>query len=90
MLAVDAGRSGRGIAQELVRVCLENGRRKGYGRAVTEATGKISQQVFRKNAFAECFSVFYQQFLYEGAPVFASITEHERAILMEREFDGES
>jgi GNAT superfamily N-acetyltransferase len=84
MLGVDGQFAGHGIAGGLVQACLHNGRRKGYRMAATEATGTISQHVFRKNGFADCFSVKYREFLYENKAVFASIREHERAILMVR------
>ncbi len=84
MLAVNAQFAGQGIAQELVKTCIDNGSRKGYRTALTEATGKISQHVFRKTGFADRFSVFYRDFLYENKAVFGSIKEHEKAILMDR------
>jgi ribosomal protein S18 acetylase RimI-like enzyme len=84
MLAVDRRSAGQGIGQGMVQTCLENGLRKGYRAAVTEATGKISQHIFRKNGFAERFSVAYRTFTYENRAVFASIQDHERAILMDR------
>jgi len=86
MLGVDRGFTGRGIAQEMVAACLANGVRKGYRGAMTEATGEISQRVFRKQGFAERYSVAYRDFKYEGKAVFASIEKHERAILMEKSF----
>jgi ribosomal protein S18 acetylase RimI-like enzyme len=84
MLGVDAQFAGRGIAQGLVQACIDNGRRKGYRTALTEATGRVSQHIFRKNGFTERCSVTYRDFVYENATVFASIREHEKAILMER------
>ena len=84
MLGVDRHFAGQGIAQGLVRVCLDNGLRLGYRSAVTEATGKVSQHIFRKNPFADRFSVPYRTFLYEDRTVFASIQDHQKAILMER------
>jgi GNAT superfamily N-acetyltransferase len=84
MLAVDGQFAGRGIGQELIRRCIENGYRKGYQKALTEATGKISQHIFRKNGFMQRFSVPYGSFLYENRPVFASIQGHEGAMLMDK------
>jgi GNAT superfamily N-acetyltransferase len=84
MLAVDREFAGRGIAQGLVKACLDNGIRKGYRMAVTEATGIVSQRVFRKNGFVDRFSVSYEEFTFEGSRVFSSIQGHERAILMDR------
>ena len=84
MLGVDAQFAGRGIAQGLVEACIDNGRRKGYRTALTEATGRVSQHIFRKNGFADRFSVSYRDFVYENKTVFATIREHDAAILMER------
>ncbi len=84
MLAVDARYAGRGIAKQLVSACLENARVKRYKHAVTEATGAISQRVFRQLGFTEQVRAAYQEYQYEGRAVFASIREHEVAILMDR------
>ncbi len=84
MLAVDSRFAGQGIAQGLVETCMEYGRRKGYRHAVTEATGVVSQRVFRKLAFEERFRVSYRDYRYQGRAVFASIVGHEGAALMER------
>ena len=84
MLAVDPRYAGRGIAKQLVSACLENGRAKGYKYAVTEATGTISQRVFRQLGFREQVRASYQEYRYQGRAVFASIRDHEAAILMDR------
>src|SRR5215472_6850045 len=87
MLAVDGQFAGRGIGQELIKACIENGCRRGYGTALTEATGKISQHIFRKNGFIQRFSVPYRSFMYENRPVFASIQGQEGAMLMDRSIE---
>lgn len=84
MLGVDERFAGRGIAQELVSACISNGYRKGFQHAVTEATGVISQHVFRKLGFAERLRISYQDYQYKGQPVFASIRRHDATILMDR------
>ena len=84
MLGVDGRFAGCGIAKAMVAACLENGMQKGYRTAITEATGKVSQQVFRKNGFVERFTVSYRDFRYEGKPVFSDIREHDGAMLMEK------
>jgi ribosomal protein S18 acetylase RimI-like enzyme len=84
MLGVDPRFGGRGIAQQLVAACLSNGREKGFTHAVTEATGVVSQHIFRKLGFTERLRVPYQDYRYEGRPVFASIREHDATILMDR------
>ena len=84
MLAVDGRLAGRGIGQGLVRSCLENAATRGYRRAVTEATGMVSQHLFRKMGFQERSRISYQEFRYEEQAVFASIASHVGAQLMDR------
>ena len=84
MLAVDVRFAGQGIGQGLIKACIDNGVRKGYRTGITEATGKVSQHIFRKNGFADRFRVSYRSFVYENRAVFAAIREHEGAILMDR------
>ena len=84
MLGVDADAARRGVAQQLVAACLANGRRKGYTHAITEATGVVSQHVFRKLGFTERLRAPYQEYRYEGAAVFAGIRDHAATILMDR------
>jgi len=84
MLGVDNQFAGRGVGQGLVQACVEHGSRKGYQAALTEATGRVSQHIFRKNGFVDRFRVSYREYLYEDKAVFASISGHDAAILMER------
>lgn len=87
MLAVDPRFAGQGIAHRLVQYCLENGRRKGYRLAVTEATGNVSQHVFSKLGFHERFRLLYREFRFEGKAVFSSIREHSGVVLMEKRLE---
>ncbi len=84
MLGVSHGSSGRGIARKLIETCVAHGKRRGYSTAVTEATGRISQHLFRKLGFEELFGASYQGFLFDGQPVFSSIAEPEGTLLMVR------
>ncbi len=85
MLAVDPRFTGQGIAQRLVETSLQIAKARGYRYAVTEATGLISQKVFRKLGFEERFRVSYAEYKYEGQHVFASIVAHGGTALMERQ-----
>ncbi|HEX6863326.1 MAG TPA: GNAT family N-acetyltransferase [Thermoanaerobaculia bacterium] len=87
LLGVARSFTGRQVAQRLVAACEENARRKGYRRAVTEASGSVSQHVFRKLGYAERSQISYQEYRYEGAPVFASIEGHSGMILMDKALD---
>lgn len=84
LLGVAERFTGQGIAQRLVATCLENGARRGYRSAVTEATSRTSQHVFRKLGFIERVRGSYQDHRFGGDAVFASIAEHGGPILMEK------
>ena len=85
LLGVSPQVAGRGVAHELVRVCLENGSRLGYRTAVTEATNKVSQHIFRKAGFSERAARSYKDHRFEGRAVFASIADQGGPILMEKQ-----
>ena len=88
LLGVARGHAGMGIAQQLVAACIANGRRKGYRLAVTEATNKTSQHVFRKHGFVERARRSYRDHQFEGRAFFTSIAEHEGPMLMEKDLAG--
>jgi GNAT superfamily N-acetyltransferase len=77
--------AGRGIGQQLVASCLENGARRGYRSTVTEATSSVSQHIFRKHGFVERVRQSYRDFRYQGEAVFASIEGHTGALLMDKD-----
>ena len=58
--------------------------RKGFQTAVTEATGAISQYIFRKYGFVDRLTISYKTFEYLGSRVFASIEGHMGTILMDK------
>lgn len=80
--------AGLGVAQTLVARCLENGRTKGDRLAVTEATNRVSQHVFRKLGFVERSKVSYGDYRRNGEAVFASIAEHGGPISMDRQLEN--
>ncbi|MGB9204797.1 MAG: GNAT family N-acetyltransferase [Terriglobales bacterium] len=84
LLGVSDRVAGRGVAHQLVMACLEHGRRKGYRVAVTEATNKVSQYIFRKQGFVARVQRSYEAHRFEGRQVFASIAEHGGPILMDK------
>ena len=84
LLGVAESSGGRGVAQQLVTRCIENGARKGYRVAVTEATNRVSQHIFRKLGFAERVRRSYLSHRFAGRAVFASIAEQGGPILMDR------
>jgi len=84
LLGVSNRVAGRGVAQQLVTACLEHGTRRGYRVAVTEATNKVSQHIFRKQGFAARVQRSYEAHHFDGRQVFASIAEHGGPILMDR------
>jgi ribosomal protein S18 acetylase RimI-like enzyme len=84
LLGVSERVAGRGVAQELVRECLDNGSQLGYRSAVTEATNRVSQHIFRKAGFVDRVQREYGAHVFEGRAVFESIAEHGGPILMDR------
>jgi len=84
LLGVPRPWSGRGIGSQLVTTCLENGARKGYRLAVTEATGNASQHIFRKLGFVVRVQRSYRDYLYRGEAVFAGIEGPAGPLLMDR------
>jgi len=84
LLGVPKPFGGRGIAQQLVATCLENGVRRGYPLAVTEATSSTSQHIFRKHGFVERVRRSYRDHCYEGKAVFVSIEGTAGPLLMDK------
>ena len=84
LLGVSDRVAGRGVARQLVATCLEHGAQKGYRQAVTEATNKVSQHIFRKLGFVERVQRSYGAHRFGGRAVFASIAEHGGPMLMEK------
>jgi ribosomal protein S18 acetylase RimI-like enzyme len=76
--------AGRGVARQLVATCLEHGAQRGYRLAVTEATNKVSQHIFRSLGFVERVRRSYEAHHFGSRAVFASIAEHGGPMLMDR------
>ncbi len=76
--------TGKGIAQEMVRMCLIHGAAKGFHTAFAEATGTTSRHLFSKLGFAEVAFLNYKTFEFEGQHPFASIKGHDGCAFMER------
>lgn len=73
------------VAQNLIEICMENGMRKGYRTAVTEATGAISQHIFRNRfGFIDRFEIPYKIYTQKGRKIFESIEGHTGIILMDK------
>ncbi len=84
LLGVSDRVAGWGVAQQLVTACLKHGTRRGYRLAVTEATNKVSQHIFRKQGFVERVQRSYETHRFNGRQIFASIAEHGGPILMDK------
>jgi hypothetical protein len=84
LLAVDHRQTGKNVARNLVLTCLENGVGKGYKTGIVEATGIVSQHIFRQFGFVDCFEVPYKTFTFQGKRVFDSIEGHHGVILMDK------
>lgn len=84
LLGVQRGWRGRGVGKGLVAECVANGRRRGFGSAVTEATSRTSQHIFRKAGFKRRVSRSYTHYRYAGRAPFAAVAQHGGVLLMDR------
>jgi ribosomal protein S18 acetylase RimI-like enzyme len=84
LLGVARDAAGRGLGQRLVEACLENAAGRGYRMAVTEATNKTSQHIFRKLGFVERVHRSYAEHRAGGRAPFESISAQGGPILMDR------
>jgi ribosomal protein S18 acetylase RimI-like enzyme len=84
LLGVSPAYTGKGIAQKLVKECLQHSIKSDYKFAVTEATNNISQHIFRQQGFIEQVKRSYKDFAYQGKKVFESIDGHYGPILMDK------
>jgi ribosomal protein S18 acetylase RimI-like enzyme len=88
LLGVAQRFAGMGVAKQLVAECLAHGAQKGYRLAVTEATNKTSQHIFRKLGFVDQVQRSYGDHRFNGQAVFASIAEQGGPILMVKRLTG--
>jgi ribosomal protein S18 acetylase RimI-like enzyme len=79
--------AGRGIGQGLVRECMVNAAARGYTRAYTEATNRVSQRIFAKLGFTTAAYASYREFRHDGDAPFASIADVGGPMKMVRELD---
>jgi GNAT superfamily N-acetyltransferase len=75
----------RGVGQQLVASCLENGGRRGYRSAAVEASSCVSQHILRKQGFGERARGSYRDFRFQDKAAFASIEGHGGLLLMVKE-----
>lgn len=87
MIGVVPAFGGRKIAQNLLAASVNNGAAQGYRTAVTEATGALSQHIFRKAGFVDRHVARYADFVFEGKHVFHSIKNPPGTVLMDRALD---
>ncbi len=85
LLGVASHFAGKGVAQGLVEACLAHGAGKKYRSAVTEATNKTSQHIFRKLGFLERVRRSYEDHLFNGRSFFGAIADQGGPILMEKQ-----
>jgi ribosomal protein S18 acetylase RimI-like enzyme len=85
LLGVAPHFAGQGVAHQLVARCLAHGAGRKYRVAVTEATNKTSQHIFRKQGFVERVRRSYQDHRFNGRAFFASIAGQGGPVLMEKQ-----
>jgi ribosomal protein S18 acetylase RimI-like enzyme len=84
LLGVKPRFAGKGVAQEMISICLANGARRSYRMAVTEATNKASQHVFQKLGFVERVMRPYGTHMFDGRHPFESIVDQGGPMLMDK------
>lgn len=84
LLGVSSRFAGQGVAQALVARCLANGSGRSYRVAVTEATNRTSQHIFRKQGFTERVRRSYRDHRFQGTAPFAMIADQGGPVLMDR------
>ncbi len=87
LLAVKEQYRNRNIANNLIEKNLNLASQEEFSGAVVEATGNISQHLFRKYGFEDRCSIDYQTYEYKEIKVFEGIKEHRSCILMEKIFN---
>lgn len=87
MLAVRKDFSGHKLGENLIASALNNAQQLGYDSAIAEATGPISQHLFKKKNFRELYKVDYQAYKTpEGHKPFTSIDSIDACRLLEYSF----
>lgn len=77
-VAMDGNYKGKGAVNQLISACLQQAKQKGFSYAQAEATGKISQHIFKnKLGFDEKAFIKYSDFTFDGETPFSPLTEHE-------------
>ncbi|REL27449.1 GNAT family N-acetyltransferase [Thalassotalea euphylliae] len=77
-VAMDDRFNGKGVVNELISKCIDEAKKKGFKYAQAEATGNISQHIFKnKLGFEEKAFIKYREFTLDGERPFFEITEHE-------------
>jgi len=82
-IGVLPGFQGRSIATTLIQKTLEVAREKGYGYAVADCTGPVSQRCHQKCDFSQQDSINFRSFDFEGRHVFSKL-EGECALMVKK------
>lgn len=74
MVGTDPRYAKRGIARRMFALCTDLARERGFGRCVTECTGRYSQRAAERAGFIELARLDYRDFRFDGEPVFDSVS----------------
>jgi len=86
MIAVREEYGGRGVAPTMNRIFFKHVKDLGFTHAVTEPTGAISQHILvNKFGFKVLRKLSYQDFHFEGEPIFKDIQGHDGIMLLEKD-----
>lgn len=82
-VAMDSNFKGKGVVNELLEFCMTEAKAKGFKFAQAEATGNISQHIFKnKLGFEEKAFINYSDFEFGGEKLFSSIVDHKGLMLL--------
>jgi len=84
MIGVSRSFRGKDIGQRLIDLSLDLARARGYKKAVVEASGIISQHIFRKAGFTTSVEIPYATFEHEGKRPFENTGGHPSMMLMDK------
>jgi len=84
IIGVSRSFRGKDIGQRLIDLSLDLARSRGYKKAVVEASGIISQHIFRKAGFTTRVEIPYSTFEHEGKRPFENTGVHPSMMLMDK------
>lgn len=74
----------RGIMTTLIDESIKLAKRKRFTNIIAEATGSVTQHIFKKFGFKENKTIEYKKFVFEGKNIYQNLEDPIGIILMEK------